>query len=67
MSPPPFKVTYRDINLLQLVVAVGLGKRKFDAIFIDGTMKVGMSTSERGGHIDFKVGRDTNVVAKAAE
>ena len=67
MSPSLFKITYCDINLLELVVAVRLGKCYLHAIFIDGTLKIGMPAVKSGAHINFKIGRDTNFVAKTAE
>ena len=48
-------------------MTVGLGKREFYAIFINGSMKVCMVAGKDRSHIDFEVCRNANLVAKAAE
>jgi hypothetical protein len=46
-------------------MTVGLGKCKFDAIFIYSLLEVGMPSSECGGHINFEVSWNLYLIAEA--
>ncbi len=66
MSPTTFQVTYCNVDLLELVMAISLGKCHFNAILFNSLVKISMSSREGGGHVDFEVGWYPDFVAKAA-
>jgi hypothetical protein len=45
-------------------MTIGLGKRELDAIFVDSPLEVGMPSGEGGGHINFEVCGDSDIVTE---
>jgi hypothetical protein len=67
MSPPTFEIADSDVDLLQLVVTVRLGKGYFDTIFVNSLLEIGMPPCKGGSHIDLEVCWNPDFVAKSAE
>ena len=67
VAPATFEVADRNVNLLQLIVPVRFSEGKFNTILINGADEVRMAASKCRSYIDLEVGRNSNVVAEAAE
>ena len=64
MSPSTFKVSYSNVDLLELVVAVRFSKGHFDAIFSNHLLEISVSTMEGSGHVNFQVSWHPNFITK---
>jgi len=57
---------YRNIDLLQLIVPIGLGVRHVNAKLLYEALEVGVTANKGRRHIAFEVGRYANLLGKSS-